>query len=67
MTSPRPLYTIAAILLTADDLNRLAAADFADNPALFGQIRALAHALAENVLADLADLAGEATETAPVP
>ena len=67
MTSPRPLYTIAAILLTADDLNRLAAGHFADNPVLFGQIRALARALAENVRADLADLAGEATETAPVP
>ena len=64
MTSPRPLYTIAAILLAADDLNRLAAGHFADNPALVGQIRALARALAENVLADLA---GEATETAPMP
>ena len=64
MTSPRPLYTIAAILLAADDLNRLAAGNFADNPPLFGQIRALARALAENVLPDLA---GEATKTAPMP
>ena len=67
MTSPRPLYTIAAILLAADDLNRLAAGQFTDDPAFFGQIRTLARALADNVLADLADLAGEATETAPVP
>ena len=64
MTNRRPLYEVAAILLAAADLNRLAAGHFADNPALFGQLRALACALAENVLPDLA---GEATETVPVP
>ncbi len=54
MTSIRPLYTIAAILLTADDLNRLAAGICADNPPLLAQVRALRAALA-NLIAPVVD------------